>query len=182
MTKLKTQSAVFSIVEAEYPNQYKRMVKFLFSRGISEDESHDLINDAWLKAMQTFDESKHISEVQWAWWLLQHNMLPDRGRKKKKFKHEYFSADENPDDHPVLEESQPTHEADLLTGFLQKHLPDDLATTLEVLISILQKTNSKHIYRETAQQLGLSIKECRNLMKRLRRACNKLKAKWEKQQ
>lgn len=157
-------------------------MRFLGSHKVPQEEIHDLINDAWLQGMETFDESKGLEEVQWVWWVLQRNILPGYGRKKKKFQFEYFSSDEKVSDPPESEESQSEHEADVLTRFLREHLPDDLATIFQTLLSMVEKTDSKHIYQETARQLNVSIEECRNRVKRLRRACDKLKAQWEKQQ
>jgi DNA-directed RNA polymerase specialized sigma24 family protein len=169
------QYAGNAFLQPEYPNQYKRMVGYAQSKGIANDTARDLANDAWLKALETFDESKGLDRIQWAWWIFQHNVLPGYGRERKKNQLAEKDSEFNDEAAPESEKE----DADPLFAFLRNHLPDDLRSLLDLLLSILEKTDSKHINQEAAQRLNISIKECRNRMKRLRRACHNLKPKWE---
>ncbi len=182
MARPALEPAGYSVIEAEYPNQYQRMVGFVRSHGILEKDIHDLINDAWLRAMETFDPAKGIDPIQWSWWLLQHNFLPGHERNKKKSQFQNISLGETESDLPASENAHSASEASVFTAFLKENLPDDLTMMLDALLSILGKTDSKHIYQETATQLDIPMKECRNRIKRLRRACHKLRSQWERQQ
>lgn len=178
MTRPKAQTAPFSAIEAEYPNQYNRMVDFLRSQGIAENDRHDLINDAWLQAMETFDSSRGLTEIQWAWWVLQHNMIPGYYRARAKRR-----EDRLPEEFEVEDASNAAlNLSEELTGFLENRLARDLNELFHVLLQIIGNTASQHVFNEVSQRLDIPMKECRNRMKRLRRACHKLKSQWEEQQ
>jgi RNA polymerase sigma factor (sigma-70 family) len=172
------QPADVSALATDYPNQFRRMVGYAQSKGIAGDTARDLANDAWLRSLETFDESKGLDRIQWAWWIFQHNVLPGYARQKKK--NESVQKDSKLNDEDDSESRE--QDADPFFAFLRNNLPDDHRSLLSVLLAILEKTDSKHIYQEAAQQLNISIKQCRNRMKRLRRACQRLKSKWEHQQ
>jgi len=181
MTQRKAQPAIVSAVEAEYPNQYKRMVAFLESRGVAANDVHDLINDAWLKTMKTFDPSKGIDPIQWAWWLLQRNVLPAYARSRGRMRVEPLPADDMLPVAPGEEHDESAGRAMEIVNYLKAHLPEDLVVVMDAIHCVKAKMDSEHIYAEVAHSLMVSMKECRNLVKRLRRASLKLLYQWEKQ-
>jgi DNA-directed RNA polymerase specialized sigma24 family protein len=178
MTKPIVQSEVASAIATEYPNQFRRMVGYAQSKGIAGDTARDLANDAWLKALEKFDKSKGLDRIQWAWWIFQHNVLPGYGRERKKNQLPEKDSECNDEADPESEEQDVVS----FSMFIRNHLSDDLRSLFDMLLSILGGTDSKHIYQEAAQRLNISIEECRNRMKRLRRACHNLKSKWEHSQ
>jgi hypothetical protein len=181
MTQRKAQPAIVSAVEAEYPNQYKRMVAFLESRGVAANDVHDLINAAWLKTMETFDPSKGIGPIQWAWWLLQRNVLPAYGRGRKRMRLGQLPGNGILPDPRDEEDDESAGRAMEVVSYLKARLPAELVLVMNAIESIKTKTDSEHIYAEVAGSLMVSMKECRNLVKRLRRASLKLLYQWEKQ-
>jgi RNA polymerase sigma factor (sigma-70 family) len=180
MARLKAQSAALSVIEAEYPNQYKRMVGFLRNHAVSEDDSQDLINDAWLKTMGTFDPSKGIDPIQWAWWLLERNILPAYARSRKRMRVEQLPVDDVLLDPPCEEEDESASRAMEIVNYLKAHLPEDLVVVMDAIYIVKARMDSENIYTEVARHLVVSMKECRNRVKRLRRASLKLLYQWEK--
>ena len=180
MARPKAQTATLSVIEAQYPNQYKGMVGFLRSYAIPENDRHDLINDAWLKTMRTFDPSKGIDPIQWAWWLLQRNVLPAYGRSRKGMRVEQLPANDMLPNPPGEEDDESAVRAMEIVNYLKAHLPEDLVVVMDAIHSIKAKMDSEHIYAEVADSLMVSMKECRNRVKRLRRASLKLLHQWEK--
>jgi DNA-directed RNA polymerase specialized sigma24 family protein len=180
MTRPKAQAAASSLIEAEYPNQYKRMVGFLRCHAIPENDTHDVINDAWLKAMQTFDPSKGIDPIQWAWWLLERNVLPAYGRSRGAMWVEPLPPDDMLPDAPGEEDDESAVRAMELVNYLKAHLPEDLVAVMDAIHSVKAKMVSEHIYAEVADSLMVSMKEFRNRVKRLRRSSLKLLYQREK--
>jgi DNA-directed RNA polymerase specialized sigma24 family protein len=180
MARPKARTAGLSLIEAEYPNQYKRMVGFVRSHAIPENDRHDLINDAWLKTMKTFDPSKGIDPIQWAWWLLQRNVLPAYARSRGRMRVEPLPADDMLPVAPGEEHDESAGRAMEIVNYLKAHLPEDLVVVMDAIHCVKAKMDSEHIYAEVAHSLMVSMKECRNRMKRLRRASLKLLHKWEK--
>ncbi|MBM4160676.1 MAG: hypothetical protein FJ217_06225 [Ignavibacteria bacterium] len=179
MTRAKAETTTSSVIEAHYPNQYKRMFGFLGSSGVPENERHDLINDTWLKTMETFDPAKGIDPIQWAWWLLQRNILPAYGRRKG-IRDRQLSANDGLPDPAGEEDDESAGGAMEIVNYLKAHLPRDLVVFMDAICSVKAKTHSEHIYAEVAGSLKVSMKECRNRVKRLRRASLKLLHQWEK--
>lgn len=182
MTRAKAQTAALSVIEAEYPNQYKRMVGFLRSHAIPENDRHDLINDTWLKTMGTFDPSRGIDPIQWAWWLLQRKVLPAYGRGRNRMRVGQLPANDMLADPAGEEDAESAGRAMEIVNYLKAHLPEDLVVVMDAIHSIKARIDSEHIYSEVADSLMVSMKECRNRQKRLKRECLKLKSQWEKQQ
>jgi DNA-directed RNA polymerase specialized sigma24 family protein len=179
MTRPKAQAAASSLIEAEYPNQYKRMVGFLQRRAVPENDRHDLVNAAWLKTMETFDPSKGIDPIQWAWWLLQRNVVPGYARTRRRMRVEQMPADDILAHPSAEEEDELGIRAIELVNYLKAHLPEDLVVVMEAIRSVKLRMDSEHIYAEVADALKVSMKECRNRMKRLRRASLKLLPQYE---
>jgi len=180
MARPKAQTATLSVIEAQYPNQHKRMVGFLRCHGIPENERHDLINDAWLKAMQTFDPSKGIDAIQWAWWLLQRNVVPGYARTRRRMRVEQMPADDILPHPSAEEEDESAVRAMELVNYLKAHLPEDLVVVMDAIYIVKARMDSENIYTEVARRLVVSMKECRNRVKRLRRSSLKLLYQWEK--
>jgi DNA-directed RNA polymerase specialized sigma24 family protein len=145
--------------------------------GIAKAEAEDLVSDAWRRALETYNPSFGLDPVQWAWHILQYNMLPQHWRRQEHRRSETTLEDDPPDDSAqaldarIADEQEPER----FIAFLRANLPPDLLKLLDAMMNVLAETNSRHIYEQVASQLNISMPKCRNMVKRLKRVCTKLR-------
>ncbi len=156
----------------QYPQQIGKMKGYLSKHGVPRGEIDDMVSEAWTRAMETYDPSRGLEPVLWAWHILQYNLLPQYGREKKTHPHPE-TWDEDPPD-----ETTPTSEARDPRQFVEQlraSLPHDLLGFFDAIQAVTAETDSQHIYKQVAERLKMSMPECRNMVKRLKRACIKIR-------
>jgi DNA-directed RNA polymerase specialized sigma24 family protein len=161
----------------QYPRQTGKMKGFLKSRGVPQSKIEDIISEAWLRGLESLDPSRGLDVVQWVWYILQHNLLPQFGRDRKKSGGTDL-LDDPPDNRGDSIDDMEEHRS--LIAHLKKHLPSDLRRLLNAMEEVTAQTDSQHIYQEVAERLGLTITQCRNLVKRLKRHSLKLRSTYLK--
>jgi hypothetical protein len=67
----------------QYPEQTRKMNSYLRKQGVRDARIEDMVSEAWTRALETFDAEYGLHHVQWAWYILQHNLLPSYGRNRK---------------------------------------------------------------------------------------------------
>lgn len=148
------------------------MKGYLRERGVPSEEIDDMVSEAWTRGLETFDPSHGLDPVQWVWYILQNNLLPQFGRKRKK-----NDAAELLDDPPdnTAEPVGDTDEQQRLILFLRDGLPPDLLRLFNTIEDVAAETDSQHIYKQVAARLDISMPQCRNMVKRLKRTCFRLR-------
>ena len=161
----------------EYPKQTGKMKGYLIKHGVPESEVEDMVSEAWARGLETFDRRHGLQLVQWVWYILQHNILPQYGRSSKAIQE---PIEDDPPDHttPSLDEIEVEEERQRLISFLQGNLPPDLLKFFNVIQEVTAETDSQQFYAEVATRLGISMPKCWNRAKQLKRACNRLRDKF----
>jgi len=167
-----------------YPVQYEKMLNFVRMKGIRERDAHDVVSEAWAVGIKKYEPSKGLAPVQWVWFILENNVVPQYFRKRTQKCGETSSLREELHDPETMEDFADTGSADSpreareLVELLREYLPDQLQEVFETMLRVEAETESKQIYLEVAKRLGITKPECRNLMKRLRRECARYKNLW----
>lgn len=152
-----------------YPEQAAKMKGYLRKHGVPEGKIEDIASEAWTGALETYDQAHGLDMIQWAWYILQHNALPQYGRDAKASK--TIPLEEDPPDEP---EESPDETQTRLIAFLRSHLPNDLRVMFDAIKEVTSETDSQHIYDQVAARLNVPMKQCRTMVKRLKRTCSKL--------
>lgn len=160
-----------------YPRQTGIMKGFLRKYRVPQSKIEDMISEAWTRGLETFDPSRGLDPVQWVWYILQHNLLPQFGRDRTRNDgREFF-------DHPpaaTTELEDDARERQVLIAHLKQHLPPDLLRLLNAMEKVTAQTDSQHIYEEVAARLHVTMPKCRNMVKRLKRHSLRLRSKYLK--
>jgi DNA-directed RNA polymerase specialized sigma24 family protein len=188
--ELRRSDASAEFAEA-YPVQYKKMLGFVRSKGVPGRDAHDVVNDAWAVGIGKYDKARGLAPVYWVWYVLEWNALPQYFRKRNQKFGETYSQREELRDTEMMEAVadpdavDPFEESHELVEFLRKRLPVRLRELFDTLFQVMAEidsasgtargTDSKHIYPEVAKRLEISMPECRNRMKKLRRECARYK-------
>lgn len=155
-----------------YPQQTAKMKSYALKHGIPSAEADDIVSEAWTRALETYDPSFGLEPVQWAWYILQHNLVPQYGRSRKVRGYQTTLEDDPPDEATQTIE---TDDPEQLVRHLRANLPADLLIVFDAMADVTAATDSQHIYQQVAARLNITMPECRNRVKRLKRACIKIR-------
>jgi DNA-directed RNA polymerase specialized sigma24 family protein len=161
----------------QYPEQTGTMKGYLKKHGVPEREVEDMVSEAWARGLETFDRRHGLQLVQWVWYILQHNILPQYGRRSKAIQE---PIEDDPPDHTAasLDEIEAEEQRQRLISFLQRNLPPDLLKLFNIIQEVTAETDSQQFYAEVATRLGIPMPKCRNMVKRLKRTCKLLRDKF----
>ncbi|MBX2993037.1 MAG: sigma-70 family RNA polymerase sigma factor [Bacteroidetes bacterium] len=151
------------------------MKGFLRKHGVPQSAVEDIVSEAWTRGLETFNPSSGLELVQWVWYILEHNLLPQFGRDRKKYDVAEL-LDDPPDN--TAEPVGDTDEQQALISFLRGHLPSDVLRLFNAIEEVTDQTDSQHIYEEVAARLNITMPQCRNMVKKLKRHCSKLRSKY----
>lgn len=155
-----------------YPQQTAKMKSYALKHGVPLTEAEDIVSQGWTRALETYDPSCGLDVVQWAWYILQHNLVPQYGRSRKVRGYQTTLEDDPPDEATQTIE---TDDPEQLVRHLRANLPADLLIVFDAMADVTAATDSQHIYQQVAARLNITMPECRNRVKRLKRACIKIR-------
>lgn len=155
-----------------YPQQTGKMKGYLHKHGVPSGEVDDMISEAWTRALETYDQSYGLDLVQWVWHILQHNLLPGYWRDRKSHPYHEALEDDPPGETTQISEAPDPQD---FVEHLRASLPHDLLGLFDAIQEVTAETDSQHIYKQVAERQNLSMPECRNRVKRLKRASIKIR-------